>query len=132
IGSVTRLAEQKDPLTFVRAAAMIARAAPDARFVLVGDGPLRADVEKVAAELGILDRLVITGVRRDVASLLRTFDVFVLSSRWEGLPRVVLEAMAARVPVVATDVDGVGEVVIDGESGRLVPAGAPRALAAAV
>ena len=131
VGSVTRLTRQKDPLTFVRAAAAIRRAVPDANFVLVGDGPLRADVEKEAAELGLLDQLVVAGVRRDVAAVLPAFDVFVLSSLWEGLPRVVLEAMAAGVPVVATDVDGVGEAVVDGRTGRLVPPADPHALAAA-
>jgi glycosyltransferase involved in cell wall biosynthesis len=72
------------------------------------------------------------GMRDDVADLLPAFDVFVLSSLWEGLPRVLVEAMAARLPVVATDVDGVGEIVIDHRTGLLVPPARPDRMAEAI
>ena len=131
VGTVTRLSRQKDPLTLVRAFEHIARGRPDARFVVVGDGPLRADVEAELRRLGIDDRVELVGVQRDVAPIVASFAVFVSSSLWEGLPRVIIEAMAARVPVVATAVDGVAEVVHDGTTGLLAAPSDPPALAAA-
>lgn len=132
VGSVTRLSPQKAPLDFVRAAGIMAHQAPDARFVMVGDGPLRREVEALVAELGLTDRFVLTGLRRDVPELMAAFDVFVLSSLWEGLPRVLPQAMAAGLPIVATAVDGNAEAVADGKNGLLVPPGDPAALAQAV
>src|SRR5439155_1084 len=79
--------------------------------------------ERLATRLGLGDRLHLLGIRRDVPEILRTFDVFMLTSRWEGLPRVVLEAMASGLPVVASSVDGTAEVVRDGVNGLLVGAG---------
>lgn len=132
IGTVTRLSAQKAPLDFVRAVGQVAREHPDAYFVMVGDGPLRADVEALAAELGIADRLVLTGLRRDVPELLGSFDIFVLSSLWEGLPRVLPQAMATALPVVATAIDGNAEIVRDRVNGLLTPPGDPPALADAL
>lgn len=129
IGTVTRLSPQKAPLDFVRAAAQVARTHPKAWFMMVGDGPLRADVEKLARELGIADRLVLTGLRRDVPELMAAFDIFALSSLWEGLPRVIPQAMATGLPVVATACDGSAEAVEDGVTGFLVPPGQPDQLA---
>ncbi len=129
IGTVTRLSPQKAPLDFVRAAAQVARTHPKAWFMMVGDGPLRADVEKLARELGIADRLVLTGLRRDVPELMAAFDIFALSSLWEGLPRVIPQAMATGLPVVATACDGSAEAVEDGVTGFLVPPGQPAQLA---
>lgn len=129
IGTVTRLSPQKAPLDFVRAAAQVARTHPKAWFMMVGDGPLRADVEKLARELGIADRLVLTGLRRDVPELMAAFDIFALSSLWEGLPRVIPQAMATDLPVVATACDGSAEAVEDGVTGFLVPPGQPDQLA---
>ncbi|MBA2325900.1 MAG: glycosyltransferase [Actinobacteria bacterium] len=132
IGTVGRLSDQKAPLTWMRAAAAIAGRRPDAGFVMVGDGPLRADVEQLAAELGVSDQLVLTGLRDDVPSLLPAFDVFLLTSRWEGLPLVIPQAMAAEVPVVATTADGNQEIIRDGANGTLVAPEDPDAAAAAV
>lgn len=129
IGSVTRLSPQKAPLDFVRAAALVAQRYPATYFMLVGDGPLRAEVEQLAAELGIADRLVLTGLRRDVPELLAAFDIFALSSLWEGLPRVLPQAMASALPVVATACDGSAEAIEDGVNGFLVPPGEPTVLA---
>ena len=129
IGSVTRLSPQKAPLDFVRAAAIVAQRYPDAYFMMVGDGPLRGEVEQLAAELGIANRLVLTGLRRDVPELLAAFDLFALSSLWEGLPRVLLQAMATRLPVVATACDGSAEAIATGVNGFLVPPGEPTQLA---
>jgi glycosyltransferase involved in cell wall biosynthesis/4-amino-4-deoxy-L-arabinose transferase-like glycosyltransferase len=132
VGTVTRLSPQKAPLDFVQAAAIVARQRPDTWFVMVGDGPLRPQVEAKAAELGIADRLVLTGLRRDVPELVAMFDIFVLSSLWEGLPRVLPQAMATGLPIVATAIDGNAEAVQDGENGLLVPPGDVDQLARAV
>lgn len=129
IGSVTRLSPQKAPLDFVRAAALVAQRYPNAYFMMVGDGPLRGEVEQLATELGIANRLVLTGLRRDVPELLATFDLFALSSLWEGLPRVLLQAMATSLPVVATACDGSAEAIETGVNGFLVPPGEPTQLA---
>jgi glycosyltransferase involved in cell wall biosynthesis len=132
VGTVACLKPQKDPLTLVRAARRVVEAEPRARFVVAGDGALRPRVEALAAELGLGDRLVLLGWVDDVRSLLHSLDVLVLTSRFEGLPRAVLQAMAAGVPVVATEVDGVPEVISDGETGRLVAPGDDQAVADAV
>lgn len=129
VGTVTRLSAQKAPLDFVRAAAGIARLRPETWFVMVGDGDLRGEVEALARTLGIADRLVLTGLRRDVPELMAAFDIFVLSSLWEGLPRVLPQAMATGLPIVATAADGTAEAVTEGENGFLTPPGDPHALA---
>ncbi|HWJ97347.1 MAG TPA: glycosyltransferase family 4 protein [Acidimicrobiales bacterium] len=121
LGTVGRLADQKAPLAMVDAVAPLMKGSRDLWFVWVGDGPLRDAVAEKAAALGIAPRFRLAGVRRDVPAVLRAMDTFVLSSLWEGLPRTVTEAMASSVPVVATAVDGVAEVVDDGVSGLLVP-----------
>lgn len=131
VGTVTRLSPQKAPLDFVRAASMIAQSVPEVRFVMVGDGPLRSEVETLVAELGLTDRLVLTGLRRDIPELMAAFDLFVLSSLWEGLPRVLPQAMATSLPIVATAIDGNAEVVVEGVNGRLVAPNDPTALARA-
>jgi len=123
---------QKAPLDFIRAAARIAAARPDVRFVMVGDGPLRGAAEAVAAELGVADRIVFCGWWDDIPGLLAATTVSVLSSRHEGLPCAVVESLAAGVPVVATAVDGTPEVVRPGINGDLVAPADPEALAAAV
>ena len=120
-GSVTRLSPQKDPRTLLAAAALVIRQVPDAYCVIVGDGPLRGELEHLAHEFGAGSRVLFTGIRRDIPALLSAFDVFVLSSLWEGLPRVIPQAMAASLPIVASGVDGVAEVLEDGVSGLLVP-----------
>ena len=126
--SVGRFAYPKDYATFVEA---LARIDADYRASFVGDGPdhaaVAADIRRRAA-----GRVKLLGARRDVRELLAAADLFVLSSRSEGLPISVLEAMAAGLPVVATSVGGVSELVVDGETGFLVPPADPRALAEAV
>ncbi len=114
---------QKAPLDFVRMAAAVARRVPAARFLMVGDGPLRGEVEALAARLGIADRLLLPGWQEDVPAVLAATDVAVLTSRHEGLPRAVVEAVAAGVPVVASAVDGTPEVLEDGVNGFLVAPG---------
>jgi glycosyltransferase involved in cell wall biosynthesis len=132
VGCVGNLKPQKGPLDFVEAAAAALRLNRRLRFVVVGDGPLREDVERRVEELGLREHFRLLGWRRDVGDLLQALDVFLLTSRFEGLPRSVLQAMAAGVPVVATEVDGTPEVVRHEETGLLIPPGAPDAAAAAV
>lgn len=132
VGMVGRLAAQKGPLDFVRAAALVGATFPDVQFVLIGDGPLRADVEKLARELKFSDRLVLAGHRPDAGALAQAFDVAVVASVSEGSSLTAMEAMAWGKPVAATAVGGVLEVVLDGETGILVPPGDPRVLSAAV
>jgi len=131
VGMIACLKPQKAPLDFVAVAAAVARARPDARFLLAGDGELRTDVERSVASAGLLPRFALLGWRRDVPELLGALDVLVLTSRWEGLPRVCPQAMAAGRPIVASAVDGVPEAVVDGRNGYLfAPGDVPRAAAA--
>jgi glycosyltransferase involved in cell wall biosynthesis len=135
VGGVCCLKPQKAPLDFVRAgAAALAEAAEgtELHFVLAGDGELRPAVERLVRELGVEGRFHLLGWRRDVPQLLQAFDVFLLTSLFEGLPRSVLQAMAAGVPVVATAVDGTPEVVEHEATGLLVSPGRPREAARAV
>lgn len=120
VGTVGNFKPQKAPLDFVNAAALVARAVPRAKFVMVGDGELRAGAERLARELGIRRRLIFTGWRHDVADLLQAFDVFALSSLFEGLPRSVLQAASAGLPVVATAAGGTPEAVRHGSTGYVV------------
>jgi sugar transferase (PEP-CTERM/EpsH1 system associated) len=134
IGSVTRMQEVKDPVTLARAFVLLVQRglAPKTRLVLVGDGPLKARVEDVLREGDACRYAWLAGSRDDVPSLLRSFDVFALSSRIEGISNTILEAMATGLPVVATPVGGNAELVVEGETGSLVPPGDPVALANAL
>jgi len=131
VGSVGCLAPRKDYGTLLAALAAIA---PRRAFrcAIAGDGPERPALEARAAELGLAGRVAFLGERTDVDRLLPAFDVFTLSSREEGIPNALLEAMAAARPCVATRVGGNAEVLEDGRTGWLVPARDPAALAAAL
>ena len=132
VGFVGRLTPQKAPLAFVALIARLRRARPDVHGVIVGDGPLRAEVERVVGAHGLGPSCRVLGARDDVAAVLAALDVFVLTSVSEGFPFVVLEAMALERPVVATAVNGVPEIVEDGVTGVLVERGDGAALARAV
>ncbi len=121
IGSVGRLSTQKSPSDFVRVAEAIHRSKPDAHFVWVGDGPLRQEVGNLSASLQLDFAIHWLGQRSDVHQLLHLFDCLILTSRWEGFPLVILEAMAAGVPVVATDILGTRELIQHGVNGWLAP-----------
>jgi len=120
---------QKAPERFVAMAAMLVSQFPRVQFLLVGDGELRGSLQRLAVSYGLADRLRFLGWRRDVAALFAAADVVTLTSRFEGLPRVLVEARACGKPVVAMAVDGVVEVVQDGVNGFLVPEGDVVALA---
>lgn len=132
VGIVARLVPIKDHASFIAAAARVARADPSVHFVLAGDGPIRAGLEVAAAEAGLGSRVHFLGWWEDLPALYADLDVVALASRNEGTPVSLLEAMAAGVPVVATAVGGVPDVVCHGETGLLVPPGDPAALAAAL
>jgi glycosyltransferase involved in cell wall biosynthesis len=128
--AVGRLKPPKDCLTLVRALAALPSGSFEA--LIVGDGPDRGALEAEIRRLGLAERVRLAGERRDVPALLAASDVFVLSSASEGLPVSVLEAMAAELPVVASAVGGMHELVVNGETGLLVPPGDVDELAAAL
>ena len=123
VGMVARMnARYKNHAGFLRVASQIHQRMPDVEFLLVGDGPLRPDLEQQAAALGLGDHLIFLGDRRDIPAVLASMDVAVLTSDSESLSNVILEAMAARLPVVAYNVGGNAELVND-QRGALVTAG---------
>ena len=132
VAQVGRLSAQKDYPTFLRAAATVAAAEPDVDFLVVGDGELRGELEALATSLGIGDRVRFTGQRDDVPALLGGVDVLALTSLFEGLPNVVIEAMATGAVAVATDVGGCRELIVPEETGLLVSPGDPVGVATAV
>ncbi|MAE64874.1 MAG: glycosyl transferase family 1 [Phycisphaeraceae bacterium] len=132
IVTVGRFERQKGLSDLLEGAAEVRRRGVTARFLIVGDGPLRADLERRARDLELSESVRFTGWRDDVPRVLAASDVFCLSSLWEQFPFVILEAMAMSLPVVATSVDGNPEAVVDGETGLLVPPRDPRSLADAL
>lgn len=130
--AVGRLEIQKDYPTLLRAFVRVSSVSPLAQLRIAGQGPLREDLQVLVSNLGIAERVRFLGVRADIPDLLSAADAFVLSSAWEGLPNVVMEALAAGKPVVATRVGGVPELVEEGKSGFLVPPKDPEALARAM
>ncbi len=132
VGMVGRLVPIKDVPTFLRAAALVHEARPDTRFVLVGDGEQRAELERYAERLGLSRVIAFLGWRRDMEAVYGDLDVIVNSSRNEGTPVALIEALASAKPVVATRVGGTADLLADGAFGRLVAAEDPRALADAV
>jgi len=135
VGWVGRMEAVKDPVNLVQAFATAVERSPamkQARLVLVGDGRLRGELQRLLREAGLSDRAWLPGERSDVPAILRGLDCFVLPSLAEGISNTILEAMASGLPVVATRVGGLAEVVADGETGRLVAPGRPDQIAAAV
>jgi glycosyltransferase involved in cell wall biosynthesis len=132
IGTVGRLSRQKSPLDFVRMAGIIHECLPDAHFIWIGSGPLADAACHLSTDLGLNGVLHFAGQRTDIPALLQCLDCFVLPSLWEGFPIVLLEAMAAGVPVVATDIPGNDEAIRSGVDGWLVPARDPVASAESV
>jgi glycosyltransferase involved in cell wall biosynthesis len=129
VGNVAALAAHKGQKHLVAAAAKVVREVPDARFLILGEGELREPLEKQIKELGLSHHVVLGGFRPDAVGLLKSFDVFAMSSVTEGLGSVILEAMACRRAVVATRAGGIPEVVVNDETGILVPPGDDAALA---
>ncbi|MEN3278351.1 MAG: hypothetical protein V7631_4141 [Massilia sp.] len=136
IGTVGRLQDVKDQAGLIEAFALLCARQPgrraQLRLAIVGDGPLRERLAQKAQDAGVADLVWFAGARNDIPELMRSFDLFALSSIAEGTPVTLLEAMACGLPVVATAVGGIPEVVQDGVNGALVPASNPQALADAL
>lgn len=121
VGMIGCFKPQKAPVDFVRVCVKVRQKVRDARFILAGDGILRERVEREIKAGGLEDCFFLAGWRRDMPDFFSALDLFVLTSLWEGLPRVIPEALASGVPVVATDVDGAADIITDGINGFLVP-----------
>jgi glycosyltransferase involved in cell wall biosynthesis len=132
VGVVAHLSPEKGHVTVLKAAARLRERFPDVTYVLVGGGERRQMLEERARTLNVADRVLFTGFRKDSDAMMREFDVFCLASLSEGLSSAILAAMARPLPVVATCVGGIPELVVDGSTGLLVPAGRPDKLAEAL
>ena len=121
--AVGRLDRSKDYPNLVRAFKRLTALQPDARLAIAGEGALEPDVRRLIRDLDLVERVTMLGLRVDMPEIYQACDALVLSSAWEGMPNVVLEAMASKIPVVATNVGGVSEVVRDGHTGFVVPPG---------
>ena len=132
VGTITRLSPQKDIPTFLDMARIVVEDIPQTQFIIVGDGEKRNELQSLAERLGLGNHVRFLGYRKDARDILKSFDIFALSSLWEGLPIVILEAMAMGKPVVATAVDGVAEVVEHGKTGLLAEPRRPDLLARSV
>ncbi|MDP3731634.1 MAG: glycosyltransferase family 4 protein, partial [Candidatus Omnitrophota bacterium] len=123
VGMIACFKPQKSPQDFIKLAFLTKRALPDARFLLVGDGVLRKNTEKLIHKFNLEKQIILTGWRRDIPRILSAIDVFVLTSLWEGLPISVIEAMASSKPVITTHTGGVAEIITEGKSGLLSSSG---------
>jgi glycosyltransferase involved in cell wall biosynthesis len=132
VGNVGRLAPQKGQRHLIRAMPLLLERVPRAHAVIAGGGDLEAFLRDLADEMGVAERVHVLGPRKDVPELMHAIDVFAMPSIWEGFGLVLLEAMAAGRPIVASRVATIPEVVVDGKTGLLVPAGDPLALAEAL
>lgn len=132
VGTVARLAPQKGVEYLLRAAQAVLQVMEGVQFLIVGDGPLRKDLENEAERLGIGDRVVFTGHHPDILKVYPCMDVFVMPSLSEGLCISVIEAMAAKIPIAASAVGGLPELIEHRKTGLLVPARSPQALAQSI
>jgi glycosyltransferase involved in cell wall biosynthesis len=132
VGTVTRLMPSKGNSFLVAAIPHVLQSAPDVRFYIAGEGELRPALEAQARDLGLGDRLTFLGFQRDVAAVLTALDLVVFPSLWEGTPLTAFEALAAGKPIIATDADGLADILTDGVDARLVPRQNAAALAAGI
>jgi len=132
IGTVARLAKEKDFETFLRALARAREELPVLCSVIVGEGPLRAQLESFASSLDLTGVVQFLGERKDVGNLIQCYDAFLLTSVIEGMPNVVMESQLLGVPVVATRAGGTVDLIRDGETGLLAPIGDHQALASCI
>jgi glycosyltransferase involved in cell wall biosynthesis len=132
VGAVMRFAAEKDPILWLETAAAIAAARPETRFLLAGYGALTEEVAREIARLGLAERFVLLGAIKDVGLIYGALDVFLMTSRFEGSPNVLIEAQAAGIPVVAPNVGGAGDTLLDGTTGIVVSSRGPSSLAGAV
>ena len=120
-GLIGEITPRKGPLEFIRAGINVSRSSPSARFMLVGDGPLRTECERMIRDSGLTDHFIFTGYRTDVPELLAAMDVLAVTSLREGFGLTITEAMGSSLPVVAFDSGAPGEIILDGVTGFLVP-----------
>lgn len=132
IGTIARLTEQKGHIYLIKAIDIIKGSIPNAKLVLVGSGPLESYLKAEVSEKELNDYVIFLGSRRDIPDILKAMDIFVLPSLWEGLGIALLEAMASSIPVIATNVGGVPEIINNDINGLLVPPGDPFSLSQAI
>lgn len=120
VGMVSCFKPQKAPQDFIRLASLVNQSMPGVKFILVGDGVLRARIQALINKFNLQRNVILTGWRKDINRILSAIDVLALTSLWEGLPIAVLEAIASSIPVIATNTGGIEEVIIDGKTGFLV------------
>lgn len=130
--AVGRFCIQKDYSNMIQAFSLVAQKQKEARLLIVGDGPMRPEIEKLARNQDIKDQIIFLGTGCDICELMKSSDAYVMSSAWEGMPMVLLEASATGLPIVATNVGGIADLVEDGETGFLVPPKNPDALSEAM
>jgi len=123
VGMISCLKPQKCPQDFIKLGRLISKDMANVKFVLIGDGALRSRVKKLISSFKLERQFILTGWRKDIPGILRSLDIFVLTSLWEGMPISILEAMAASRPVIATDTGGITEVIAEGKTGFLVAPG---------
>jgi len=120
---VGRLDQQKGVFDLLTVAENLRKQIPHLKWMIAGEGPLRKEMEAQIEKRNLQDRVHLLGKRTDIAELMQTADLFVFPSRWEGMPNVILEAMAARLPIVTHNVEGIDELLIDQQSGIIIPCG---------
>lgn len=123
VGMISCFKPQKFPQDFIKLASRLNQVLPNVKFLLVGDGILRKSIERLINKFNLAQQVILTGWRKDIPSILSALDIFVLTSRWEGLPVSVLEALTSSKPVVATNTGGISEVISEGKNGFLVNPG---------
>lgn len=119
IGNISAIADQKDYFTFVNTAELLLKQGLQAKFFIIGDGPMRAEIEAYVQQKNLTEHIIFTGFRNDIPEILPELDVFLITSKTEGLGTTILDAFACHVPVVATKGGGIPEIVKDGETGLL-------------
>lgn len=119
IGNISAIAEQKDYFTFVKTAGLLLQRGLNAKFFIIGDGPMRVEIEDFVKKQKLAEHIIFTGFRTDIPEVLPELDVFLITSQTEGLGTTILDAFACRVPVVATKGGGIPEIVRNGETGLL-------------
>lgn len=129
VGYIARITAQKDPFTFLKA---ISLTEYDMKFIIIGDGELKKDMLCLADDLKIRNKIVFLDFRKDIPAILKSIDIFCLPSLWEGLPIALLEAMAMGKAIVATEIDGTRDLIINNKNGLLVPVSEPEKLAQAL
>jgi glycosyltransferase involved in cell wall biosynthesis len=132
IGAVGRLVAEKGLEYLLTSMPKVLKRFSEARLLLVGDGPLRTDLERIVIDLDLTGKVTFVGFRSDIKEILSSLDILVLPSLLEGFPMIILEAMAMAKPIVASDIPGIREQIIDGKNGILVPIKDPNAMAAAI